>query len=640
MIYPSMTAEELLLLKENAEIEFKKAGGKNGDGEIPKDFWPTYSAMANSYGGSVFLGVDEKSGRATGIGDTDRLRKELFDLLNNKQKTSVNLLKDKDVQVVSIDGKNIIKIDIPRASREQKPVYVGENPLVGTYKREFEGDYRCDEECVRRMLAERVEPSRDDKMLEGYGFDDIDVESFKAYRNLFATNKPTHPYNECDMYEFLRSIGGWRKDRQTGKDGLTLAGLLMFGKLRSIQEVLPHYMVDYQERPEAKTEMRWVDRITIDGTWSGNLFDFYRKVIRKLYENIKVPFVLDKDTRQDESQIHIALREALVNTIAHADYSGRVSLLVVKRPDMFGFRNPGLMRIPIEQALAGGESDCRNRIIHQMFFHVGFGERAGSGVPKIFSGWSSQHWSKPILREKASPDQTLLELRMINLFDQKVINELGDIFGEDFYSLDETKRIILATASIEKTINHSRVCEIVDEHSHDVSVILRQLVDKGFLKSSGNGRGKTYALSNSALLEVDEFGFGGSGVSGSSLGYKPNGHGLQRDFGGSGVSDGGSGVRHIFDLSEVTQIEIDRLIKIAYPVSQKSRINPDITKATILALCQDYYMSLPVLAKLLNREEDRLRKDFLVPMITNGSIIRAHPNTPNHPKQAYKSMRL
>lgn len=277
------------------------------------------------------------------------------------------------------------------------------------------------------------------------------------------------------------------KNRETKEEGLTIAGLLMFGKLHTIREEIPNYMIDYQERPEAKTEYRWIDRITTDGTWSGNLFDFYRKVIKKLYSDLKVPFSLDGNIRQDNTLIHIALREALINTISHADYSGRVSLLIVKRPDMFGFRNPGLMRIPIENAVNGGESDCRNRTIHQMFLLIGLGERAGSGLPKIFSGWSSQHWSKPLLYEKQEPEQTLLELRMINLFDDSVINNLIVIYGDKFKKLDITKRVILATAYLEKIVNHSRLNEIIDEHSHDISNILKQLVEDKFLNSDGIG---------------------------------------------------------------------------------------------------------------------------------------------------------
>ena len=88
-----------------------------------------------------------------------------------------------------------------------------------------------------------------------------------------------------------------------------------------------------------------------------------------------MPFALKDGQRQDDTPVHEALREALVNTLVHADYTGRVSVLVVKRPDMFGFRNPGGLRLPIEQVIRGGESDCRNRILHQMFLLIGLGER-------------------------------------------------------------------------------------------------------------------------------------------------------------------------------------------------------------------------------------------------------------------------
>ena len=80
----------------------------------------------------------------------------------------------------------------------------------------------------------------------------------------------------------------WKKDRKSAEEGLTIAGLLMFGKMISIQEEFPNYMLDYQERPEARAEARWVDRISLDGTWSGNLFDFYTRVIRKLTSDLKV----------------------------------------------------------------------------------------------------------------------------------------------------------------------------------------------------------------------------------------------------------------------------------------------------------------------------------------------------------------
>ena len=146
-------------------------------------------------------------------------------------------------------------------------------------------------------------------------------------------------------------------------------------------------MVDYQERPEAKTEKRWIDRLVPDGSWSGNLYDFFRRVYQKLTADLKVPFQLQDGQRIEDTPVHEAVREALVNTLIHADFSGRVSVLVVKRPDMFGFRNPGLMRVPPELAVMGGNSDCRNRRLQTMFQLVGYGDHAGS----------AQSWSGPLV---------------------------------------------------------------------------------------------------------------------------------------------------------------------------------------------------------------------------------------------------
>ena len=61
---------------------------------------------------------------------------------------------------------------------------------------------------------------------------------------------------------------------------------------------------------------------------------------RKLVADLKVPFGLKDGQRQDDTPVHVALREALVTRWCHADYTGRVSVLVVKRPDMFAFETP------------------------------------------------------------------------------------------------------------------------------------------------------------------------------------------------------------------------------------------------------------------------------------------------------------
>ena len=619
------TLEDIAAMQESVDVECKLAQGRDGKGAIPKDMWETYSAFANTHGGDIFLGLKEKAGHKfalEGIADTQKVLKELWDTLNNPQKVSTCILRERWVKVLEIEGKSLIHIRVPPANRKQKPVYIKGNPVTGTYRRFNSGDMQVSEEIVRRMMAEQVEESRDAEILKGYGIDDLDFEAFHAYRNMYSARQPDHPWNKVDAQDFLYQIGAWSKDRETGNSGLTRAGLLMFGQYRPIKEAFPNYMVDYQERPEAKTEARWIDRLVPDGSWSGNLFDFYQKVIRKLTADLKIPFVLEGDQRQDDTPVHKALREALVNTLIHADYTGRVSVLVVKRPDMFGFRNPGDMRVAIEDAIAGSTSDCRNRSLQDMFRYVGLGENAGSGLPKIFDGWNSQHWRKPLLKQRTHPtEQTLLELHTLSLIPEHILQHLRETLGEEaFDALGKQEQLILITAHIEKTVDHARMMSILDIHPRDLSSLLASLVEKGLLYQDGSGRGTIYftaqAMVEDTILEL---------VSESSTHQRsgPDGERSEPLPNSSGPFSQSSGP---------TDTE---LAVLAEPVSSKKRAPSHEVRRVILALCALKAFQLEDLEKLLKRSGESLRKKYLQQLIKEHKIRLKYPTKPNHPQQAY-----
>lgn len=656
------TLEDLSLLAETAELECKLAQGRDGRGELPRDFWPTYCAFANTHGGVVLLGVREKDGQfsVAGITDPEKIRRDLFSTLNDPKKVSINLLTDADVQVITVEGKTILRVRVPAATRKQKPVYLNDNPFNGnTYRRLHEGDVALrDKDEVRRMLAEQLEDERDARILPGFGLDDIDPDSLRIYRQMLRDEKPGHPFLEQDDFEFLQSLRGWRRDRQSGESGLTLAGLLMFGKWSAIQEGVPSYFLDYQERPEAKAELRWIDRLVPDGSWSGNLFEFFRRVYRKLTADLKVPFALKGGQRQDDTPVHEALREALVNTLVHADYSGRVPVLVVKRPDMFGFRNPGGLRLPLEQIIRGGESDCRNRILHQMFLLIGLGERGGSGIPKIYSGWKSQHWRQPRLHQKDEPEQTLLELHMADLLPAAIVAELRERFGSSFDSLDRSERLILATAAIESFVNHARLLEICDLHPHDLSLCLARLERDGWLQSLGQSRGKQYHLPGASMVSPDQVfpaAFFSSGHNEASSGHSEasSGHNGVSSGYSADISEPASSIRRdeygcllselldapiVDDLQRIEPRLLAELEALAHEPRSKARLNPEVMETVILALCRDRYLTLNVLAALVARNTDVLRKRYLDGLVKSRRIRRAFPGTPTHEKQSYRTV--
>lgn len=647
--------ENLSLLRESVSLECKLANGRDGKGALPEDFWPTYSAMANADGGVVVLGLRERKGQfeVVGIDNVEKVRTELFNNLNNRQKVSINLLTDEHVREWLIDGKTLLVVEIPRARRQQRPVYLTTNPLSGnTYRRLNEGDRPLADEDVKRMLAEQVEESRDDRILRNFGFDDLDMGSFRAYRQVFANRDPGHPWNVDDDQTFLRRIGGWRHDRETGEAGLTLAGLLMFGQMSVIQEVLPNYMLDYQERPAAKAERRWIDRLTLDGKWSGNLYDFYRKVYLKLTADLKVPFQLENGERQDETPVHIALREALANVLVHADYSDRASVLVVKRPDMFGFRNPGMMRIPVEVALQGGEPDCRNRNLHKMFRFVGVGEQAGTGIPRIYQGWNSQHWNPPKLYELSTPyNQTLMELRMIDLFPAEVMANLRARFGVQFEQLPMEARVAVALAASEGTVNHARLCTVSTAHPVELTRTLQQLTQLGILDSTGSGRGAVYFLAGQNLPTPDDV-FGppvqpteaSSSVLGTSSSLLPGSSSLlppsssrldpHRDEHGYFLTEQ-LPLPVINDLSCLSPALRSRLETQAIDARQNKKMERAAMERTLLAVCTGHYLTLNALAELLHRKPVSLRNNYLSPMVRARSLSLAFPTTPTHERQAY-----
>lgn len=641
------TIADIELLRESVDLECKRAGGRDGKGAVPHDFWKTYSAFANTNGGVVLLGVSEKKRKfsAEGIVNVAKVRKELFDSVNNRQKVSVCLLTDELVQEVPLEGKTILSVEIPRATRKQRPVYLTTNPFEGnTYRRLNDGDRPLPRDEVSRMLAEQVEDSRDNRILKGFDLEDLDMASFRTYRQVFALRDPEHVWNTLGDYEFLRQIGGWRKDRELGYTGLTVAGLLMFGQMASIQDEFPSYMLDYQERPNARTEKRWIDRITLDGKWSGNLYDFYRKVYLKLTTDLKVPFLLEKGERKDETPVHEALREALANVIVHADYSERASVLVVKRPDMFGFRNPGLMRIPVEVALQGGEPDCRNRTLHKMFRLVGVGEQAGTGIPKILHGWRSQHWNLPKLYDTSEPyNQTLLELRMTDLFPEEIISELREKFGSSFDELSYAERVALALAAGEGTVNHARLLAITQEHPVDLSRLLQHLTQIGMLEST-RGRGAVYHLKGEELPKAEDV-FGGaprfSGTSSPNLKLSsPNLEMSSPNLEDHRDADGCLLSEHLLlpvidDLNQLSSQLSIHLESFAQEPRMKKKVSREALTTVILEICNGRYVTLRCLAMLVNRKPETLQGQYLSRLVRERKLAMAFPTTPNHERQAY-----
>lgn len=388
--------------REDNRLEAKRAS--NG---LPSSLWETYSSFANTDGGAILLGVDEdKRGNltVTGVNDADKLIKDFWNIINNRQKVSINILTEKDVTVENIDGKDVIIIHVPRAERSIRPVYIGTDPRKGTFRRNHEGDYHCSPYDMSAMFRDAYQITQDKKVLSDIALDAICLDTVHSYRNRFNVVHPRHAWQEDEDFVFLRKIGAVAFDKENQLHP-TAAGLLMFGYEYEITREYNQYFLDYREVKDIR--LRWVDRIVSNsGEWSGNLFDFYFLIVNKLTVDLPRPFKLDGITRIDETPVAEAIREALLNTLVNADYYGPRGLVIIKSLEGYKFANPGCLRISQKEALSGGISDPRNSTIFSMFSLVDLGERAGTGIPSIYYAWENAFDLKPTLIDMHNPDRT------------------------------------------------------------------------------------------------------------------------------------------------------------------------------------------------------------------------------------------
>ena len=619
--------DTLLSQTECDDIEFKSAAGG-----FPNSFWDTYSAFANTDGGTIVFGVKETDGKFSLNGlskeQIEKYKKDFWNNVNNRSTISCNLMHEKDVCDAEYKGYRFLLFFVPRASKNQRPVFKTTDPYNGTFKRNFEGDYRCSRQEVRRMFADADDQHpADSRILKNYTMDDIDMESIQAYRQKFSISSPDHPWLTLSDIDLLKKLGGYRKDRETGEEGFTVAGLLMFGKSESITDVecTPNFFPDYREHLTEDENVRWTNRICADGTWEANLFNFYQRVLPRLQSVLPKPFKLEGNIRKEETPAHIAVREALINLCVHADYTEDASLVVRHNTNAFVFSNPGTMLVSKEQYYSGGESVCRNKSLQKMFSMLGVAEKAGSGTDKILKGWKESNWRAPIIDEHQNPDKIELIMPMESLLSENTKSRLEEIFGRLVSTLEHDVLSVLALACDEGSVTNERLRYSLNLHKEEIAALLKQMCQKRLLVAQGHGRGMRYYLpedNHNDLFALTEGFQGDVAPSDNKVISELIGEPLDINRGTSNDNRGTSNDnRGTSNDNRGT--------------SSKKRLSKQQMDSLIISICQDW-MDKEEIAQKISRTVKYVSDVILPRMLKEEALEMLYPGIPNHPKQKYK----
>ena len=479
---------------ETVELEVKE-----GKSNLPNEIWPTVSAFANTNGGWIILGMSEVGGEIeiTGVKNPEAQIKNFFDILHNPNKLSSPILRDEDVGIVRSGDKRLIVIRVPAAPRKTKPVFINKSPFTGTFIRKHEGDYKCGEGEVTRMMREASAEDADAVILKGYDLSDLDMASLARFRRRDLTANPdVHRVGLSDL-DYLRSLNAYRRDRHTGQEGLTVTGILLFGTMAAIRDWRGHHRIDFRIRDSTDLEQdRWVDRVL----WDGNLFGAFETIYPKLVADLPTPFLLLDGVRVTQTDAHVAMREAFVNLLVHADYSEKQSSLIIKDEQGCSFQNPGNSRVRRLDMVAGNRSDPRNPNLVAAFRYIGLAEEAGSGIPKIVRAWKKLGFRTPDIdvgTERYEFQLKLARLHLIAPEDRAWLSQLSNV-------TEQPAHLALVYAREHATIDNSQLRTISGLLPRGAGKTLKDLRDLGYLTPEGSGRYTRYALSDTLKASVAE----------------------------------------------------------------------------------------------------------------------------------------
>ena len=463
---------EIEKLREGLHVELKRSVSK-----LPTSFWETYSSFANTDGGTIYLGVEERKSAdnlIVGVSNPEQVIKDLLTTANNRLKVSRNVLNDSDVSVIDVKGKKVISVHIRKADIREKPVYLGNNPFL-SYKRLGDSDQLFTTAEILSMLNNSIPGTFDlEPNSRGIKFSDLNQESLKSYKEWFRIAHTSHPFLQLSDEEFFKHISVLEE-----KDGELIpsnAGVLCFGNSADIRKIYPSYMLDFQIKDAFET--KWKHRLSSDdSSFSGNLYDFFQSVMSSLRPLLPAPYYLEGMMDVGREKVYLAVQEAILNAIFNADYFLPNSVRIVFDYRSITVENAGSLRIPLTLALKGGHSDPRNNGVASIFRNINLGDKAGTGIPTMFLNLREVKNLKPIY----TVDEALLSTKVEILF--------SSALGED----DE--KVLAYIYNHQEGVSTSTICDDLDLTRYQVNECLNKLMNANLIKDNGKAtKGKLYFM--------------------------------------------------------------------------------------------------------------------------------------------------
>ena len=371
---------ELIVNGENSGVEFKR------DELRPEQLAKEVVAMANFQGGRILLGVDD-DGTFTGI-QRPNLERWVMDTVFRHYVHPMIIPFYEEIQANENHRVAVITI----VQGVAKPYVVRSKDREDIYIRIGSTSQRATREQQARLYAHGGLLHTESLPVSGSGLQDLSLDRLRDYLSTFAGDQIL-PANDEDWWTRLCGLG-FMVESTAGSAVCTIAGLVLFGHTprRLLHQAGVRWMAFEGEEKSYKA----LDDRVVDGAlvalWKtdalGNREIVEGGLIEKLVAFMR-PFVSRESDNVDASMSRqrqwlypkAALREAIVNALAHRDWTRHEEIEIARYSDRLELLSPGALQnsMTVEKMLAGQRS-ARNPSVVEVLRDFGYVDARGMGV--------------------------------------------------------------------------------------------------------------------------------------------------------------------------------------------------------------------------------------------------------------------
>jgi ATP-dependent DNA helicase RecG len=476
-----MTKDELIQRLNG--YEWNDCECKKAQKSVSQDAYTTVSAFANTQGGWLIFGVEEKKKnlRVLGVENVDQVQNDFLSTLRSQNKLNREI--SVKAHKYDLDGKTVLAFYIPELPRHDKPVYLKGNPRE-SYVRRGAGDERCTQRELEQFLRDAAQECYDTQTVSDIPPDGFfDEETVAWFQSELIRRDPGRKETK-NLLDFLVHWNFVQEKSHTLYP--TRAGILLFGKPRYINQILPRPILEYRQVASPFdsefSDDRWTDRFL----YEENLFETWRGLVARYMRIAERPFALDAATlrRVDDPPDYIAFREAAINLLVHQDYGDhRRKGCIHFFTDCTRFWNPGDAFSTLEELLKTTEKEVRNPAIISAFRRIGLSDQGGTGIHAIFKNWNDLGRVPPRIENDKAGKAFLLTLETKPL----VSEEMRRFQQKIGVRLTKDQADTLAFAIITPVIQLTDIRALTGLPYPQVKEIADYLVHQLLLQETGDG---------------------------------------------------------------------------------------------------------------------------------------------------------